>query len=393
MFAAGFTVEAAEQICQADIDTLQSLVDKCLVVRERHRLRMLETIGEFASERLAEPGGTEELRRRHAEYFLEVGERNDATTSIGDRPRVFEELMPERDNFRSAAAWAIESGDGELALRLATVAGWFTVPIKEWDQLLARVLPLATDIAPARRLAALLRATYAAKETASLSRAWRLYEELLDLARSLRDTHAEALALGGMGDVMTLEGNYARGRELYAADIALLERIGAQDDVKYVLQALGEVEMRTGRLEEAEELLRRSIFLARGDGDSRLVAKALHSLGDVHVKARRLDDAERAYSESLETGRPFKDPRNAAYCLAGLAAVDSLAGDVERAGRLWGAVERIEESQRARLHAEDRLRYELILEGARAQPEFADGTASGRDLSLDDAIEYALSVD
>ena len=179
--------------------------------------------------------------------------------------------------------------------------------------------------------------------------------------------------------------------ELYEKEIALLEQAGLPQDVKYVLQALGEVEMRAGGLDRAERLLQESISRGRSERDPRLVAKALHSLGDVHLRSGRLREAERAYAESLRTGRPFRDPRYAVYSLAGIAAVASLDGNVPRAGRLWGAVEGIEEREQVRVADGDRLHYELHIAGARPLPEFADGFEVGKAWSFDEALDFVVA--
>jgi len=120
VFRGACTLEAAEGICDADIDQLQSLVDKSLVrIRDEDRFWMLETIHEFAAERLCESGEEDELRRRHAGFFLALAESANLSAeaiNLGPRPEL---VLPEQDNLRAALDWAAEAGEIELGLRLA----------------------------------------------------------------------------------------------------------------------------------------------------------------------------------------------------------------------------------------------------------------------------------
>ena len=123
VFRGGCTVEAAEEICEAQIDTLQSLIDKSLLRRQGERFWMLETIREYAVERLERRDAAVVLGDRHADYFIAVAEaaargRPDGGVEYG--PRFYVEL----DNFRRALAWLVVSGDVERELRLATGAFW-----------------------------------------------------------------------------------------------------------------------------------------------------------------------------------------------------------------------------------------------------------------------------
>ncbi|MGE5435356.1 MAG: ATP-binding protein [Candidatus Doudnabacteria bacterium] len=128
VFRGGTTLEAAEAICDADIDELQSLVDKSLVrIRDEDRFWMLETINEFAAERLGESGEEDELRRRQAEFFLALAESANLSAEaidIGPRPEL---VLPEQDNLRAALDWAAEAGEIELGLRLAIALEQFWV--------------------------------------------------------------------------------------------------------------------------------------------------------------------------------------------------------------------------------------------------------------------------
>ncbi len=123
VFRGGCTLEAAEEVCDADIDTLQSLIDKSLLRRQGERFWMLETIQEYATERLEERGEEDELRRRHADHFLSRAE-DAAVGGPSALPEAGVRLQDELDNIRRARGRLIASADVEREARLAVAALW-----------------------------------------------------------------------------------------------------------------------------------------------------------------------------------------------------------------------------------------------------------------------------
>ncbi len=126
VFAGSFTLEAAEVVCDADLETLESLLEQSMLRRwASGRLSMLETIREYAVERLDESGEVEEIRRRHADFFLGVAESAKLSVdSVGRGPQRYDLAVPEQHNLRAAIDWAVEV-DAELGLRLVIAFGTF----------------------------------------------------------------------------------------------------------------------------------------------------------------------------------------------------------------------------------------------------------------------------
>jgi predicted ATPase len=120
VFAGGCTLEAAETVCDADLDTIQSLVEKSLLRFSGGRYWMLETIGEYAGERLDAPSSAVELRQRHVRWFLEFAEKAEMTSRSGDRELWFDRLEADLGNIRAALDAARRSGENDVVLRLAT---------------------------------------------------------------------------------------------------------------------------------------------------------------------------------------------------------------------------------------------------------------------------------
>src|SRR5439155_22439575 len=120
VFRGGCTLEAAEQVAKADIDTLQSLIDKSLVRHTGERFWMLETIREYACERLGVRGEEAELRRLHALFLLGLAEAaNRAMEEGGDQVELLARIAAEHDNLQAALEWARDTGENEVLLRLA----------------------------------------------------------------------------------------------------------------------------------------------------------------------------------------------------------------------------------------------------------------------------------
>ena len=127
VFTGGCTLEAAEQVADATVDALQSLFDKSLLRRTDERFWMLETIREYALERLAESGAEAELRRRHAGYFLRFAEEAARQEEEGDVPisEVVARIDADHSNLRSALEWARDSDESEILLRLAAALSYY----------------------------------------------------------------------------------------------------------------------------------------------------------------------------------------------------------------------------------------------------------------------------
>jgi predicted ATPase len=160
VFRGGCTLESAEVVCDADLDTLASLLDKSLVRRRTGRLGverywMLETIREFAAERLQASGDVDTLRRRHAARMLEIA-RSAHLTEEDDEPFALPIVLGERDDMRAGLDWAADS-DVELALELLVALEnfWNLHATEEVLSRLDQLLPRGGDVPPALRAGAL----------------------------------------------------------------------------------------------------------------------------------------------------------------------------------------------------------------------------------------------
>jgi predicted ATPase len=377
VFAGGWTLDAAVVVCAADVDTLQSLVDKCLADRDGERFRMLDTIREFALELLEKSREAHDLRRRHAEHQLrlahELGLRR-----RGPKPEAsLMEFELEEGNMRAALEWLLEA-DPERALRLALHLDgywWMRDRLRECDHWLTKALRRADAADPILRADALREAADTAFAIGDEQRANRLYEESLAIAEQAGATKEIAAVLINLG----------RAKE----GLALYREVGWEPGIAITLHRLADGARDLGDFERARSLYAESIALWRRLGIVWGLKNALIGRGDCGLDQCLLNEAAEAYEEALGIATRVGSELSVAHCLGGLSAVAAARGRVEVAARLWGAVESIESAHDVELLESERIRYKRRVQSAvdAAQPALEDG----RSLPLTAAVKYALA--
>jgi tetratricopeptide (TPR) repeat protein len=379
-------------VCDADLDTLASLLDKSLLRRRTGRLGeerywMLETIREFAAERLEESGEAESVRRRHAERMLEIA-KDAHLSEDDDEPFDFDTVLAERDDLRGALDWAAEHNPVlglELAVELEGL--WGTHVPAEGVRRLEALLTDGQEFAPRLRARALRALAGAAHQEGVFEIADPAYEESLRIFTELGDERGMA----------TLWIRYAsRAHERGDLDLARrfiedCDRV-AKDRFRAIeAQAnlfLGRFAMETNDLEEAEAYLDRSRELASDLDWGWWEAMSLTLLLDV---ARRRGDLEVAERHALAALAIYAAEESRGWCvnaLGGLAQVVLAQGDLERAGWLWGATSAEGERHPGPWEARKaRWAGALVHEN---RPEFLAAVVDGRELELWDAVAIAL---
>jgi predicted ATPase/class 3 adenylate cyclase len=297
VFVGGFALDAAEAVCDADLDVLASLVDKSLVREAEGRLGLLETIREFAVARLAEFGEAHELRRRHAEYYVCFVEGLEAGLTGGEQTERLEELEQEHENLHAALDYLLDAQATDEVLRLAAALAIF----------------------------------------------WYVrgfYGEGVDwLERALGSPHAAespvyAKALWGAGMLAVLTGNPASGRQRLEQGVELARASGDRQTVARGLTVLGLLAFFGQDLRDACALLEQGIAAARDAGDVWALADALGTIGSIYPLRGELDAGEEAASEGLRIARENQDAHGIRMSLFGLALTMSRRGDAMRTREL-----------------------------------------------------------
>jgi predicted ATPase len=239
-FAGGCTYEAAEAVADANPDTLQSLLDKSLMRRREGngepRYWMLDTVHQFASEKLEAAGETDELSRRHLAFFLSLLESSRQSTD-----EFLAVLRLEQANVRAAASYALEHGD---AVSLGKLVWALRVPWNIWgyrlehDRWRTAVLRAEHSLSPLLRARMHLQAGWAAYRRRDMSASRSHYQVAGRLFRELGDSTGAALSECGFADITAFEGNLEQAQKQYER---ILGAARGTDDAQALVTALHEL--------------------------------------------------------------------------------------------------------------------------------------------------------
>lgn len=316
------------------LDNVTALVGQSLLVSTEDadgepRFRMLETIREFAEERLEQTTEAAAIRRRHAIFFLGLAEGAAPRLTGADQDAWLSRLDTEHDNLRAALRWADETGEQEIGLRLAIALArfWFMRGYpNEGRQWLARMLAVAEAAAPTLRADALAGAGKLAFQQGDLAAAAAHYEEGLAIKRAQDDTKGVAMVLGSLGNVAREHEDFAGAIAYYEQSLALLRQLQDTAGIASVLNNLGTAARYRGDLERAAQLHAESLSLRRALEDTWGIAYTLSCLGQVAFAQGDLARARRWGDEALALQRRLGDNYGAAMTLNVLSEI-ALAGD------------------------------------------------------------------
>jgi predicted ATPase/class 3 adenylate cyclase len=394
VFRGGCTVEMAEDVADADLDTLQSLVEKSLLRHRDDRFWMLETIREYATERVEAAGNRDELRHRHAERFLALAEEAEPHLRR-DSPEWADRLEREHDNLRAALDWGEAAGESELVLRLAGAASrfWYLKGhVSEGERRLESALK-ADQRQSAPRAKALNGAAVMALQIGDISRTRLRAEEARALHRALGDAWGAAYATLMIGNAFAEGGDVMSARPIFAESVQLFLGIG--DDL-YALIASVNLAWVTGELGDRaaeraihEENLRR----ARGLGNRRIEAQSLAQLAILVRDEGRLPDAVAMLREAIRIEHGLGSVLELAIDLGRLASVLAVAGRAPEAAQLLSSSEALTEKLGARVPWWAGRRNEQTLATIRTQLDTAAAAKAwehGQALTVDEAVALAL---
>jgi predicted ATPase len=347
-FAGGWSLEAADSVCgwgdlELDVlDGLASLADKSLVRANTaglDRFTMLETIREFALDKLEESGEAEDIRRAHANYFRQLAEEAEAQL-IGEEQREWlDRLDAEHDNLRAALGWSLEHVP-ESALHLANALWGFWATrghITEGRQWLERVLE---DLSrSSERMRASLGAALLAARQDDYKNTILYAQESLSLAQELRNDAGAARALIELGSAWLQQGDIKRAGSAIENAAALAK--GAEDPILLVraFNNLANVRSAEGLSEEAISLYKEGARVAEAASDKRGIMMTLIGLGEMAAFAGDGEESKTALYRVLALSRELGDSFYEAGALINLGIVDLLDGRQEEAvGRFRGAL-------------------------------------------------------
>jgi predicted ATPase len=406
VFMGGWTLEAAEEVCRASgieadviLDLLSQLVNKSMVIVEnfnsRIRYRRLETIRQFAREKLGETAEAEWLQDRHLIYFLKKAEEAEPKLSGAQQLTWMDYLDLELENIRLALAWSISNQRGEEALRMCGALGWFWYTrchIREGEEWSKRALELR-DEASDRAQARALRSAgwmYFAKDDFSTST--KLHQESLDYFYKLGDMKEIATALQFLGILEFIRRDFAQARTSFEKSLAISRRVDNKLAMPRTLIHLGYFAKMEGDYSTVWQLYGESLALCRELQDDHLIWNAVSNMGQLAYVQKNNQRAREYYKEALEICIKLKNKRTTAETLLAFAEILCAEGQYAQSAGLQGFAETLfnESESLTESHltqikgTADSLR--IHLGDYSYQKEFK----IGRTLRLEQAVEIAL---
>src|SRR5919206_572403 len=403
VFEGGCTLGSVEAVCadgEAVLDALAGLVDESLVRQQgtdELRFSMLETVREYALERLSSSGEEDEIRRRHLEHFLALAEAAEPELFAADQIAWFARLEEEHDNLRAALEFALDSGDPLSGLRLAVaIRRYWSIHghLAEGREALEHALAASSPEPSALRARALNGVGILAGEQGDFDASRDALEAALESARAADAPDTISAALTNLGNLAFFRGELDAARELYAEGIdhfASLEDIRGQALAK---ENLGLLELTAGDVPKAVRWLTEARDLAREAGVDHEIAAASRSLAAALIELGETERARKLLAESLTLSREIGEPHAVAVCLDAFAGLAAVMGEGERAATLFGASDAVRSSIGALRQPDDQILYDRWL--ARTLSQLGTETYSTRYeegllLTMDEACAFALA--
>jgi predicted ATPase len=314
VFRGGFSREAAVQVTGASFSLLLGLLNKSLLGRDAlGRYDMHELIRQYAAEKLAEKEEAVAAQRtRLAAYYLALAEQAEPELRGPNQMAWWQRLEIELDNLRAALAWAVETCQPEIGLRLVAALGWFwrirghLTEGRDWS---ARILVLpCAQAQSAFRAKALNAAGLLAFYQTDYPVARALYEESMAISEAAGDQASLAQTLHGLGNTLWYQGHSARAVSLLEQSFTIFCELEDQPEVAAVLSRLGAVAAFQGDAEAARSLLERSLAIYKTLDDKWGIVYALWSLADaVYYSLQDYETGAALYEQGLSLAREVRD--------------------------------------------------------------------------------------
>jgi predicted ATPase len=404
VFVGAWDLEAAEAVCGDDdgsvLDHVSAVAEESLIRREpgdEARFVMLETVREYALERLGAAGEEDDVRARHAAYFLEFARR--AHDALGGREQAdwLARLDREHDNLRAAQGYYREQAEADVLLQFGAALWRFWQlhgHLDEGRRALETALAADVDGDPLLRVRVLNGAGVLAAEQGDFEAAESFFEPALVLVRGLGEHERTATVLVNLGNLGLYARDFARARRLYEESIEYAALSGTPEVEAIARENLGLLALDQGDLQQAVELLEESARLATSAGDDRGRSSSIRALAAALLESGETDAARERLVESLEVARRLGDLNGIAYCLDTFAGLAVVEGDAARAARLFGAADGLRASIGALRPPDQQPLYERWVASTLAQLDtatYASCYEAGRVLSLDEAADLALA--
>src|SRR5829696_5079534 len=445
VFSGGRTLEAIEEICDPEgeleaLEVVESLLEKSLLRQEEGvegepRFVMLETVHEYAREKVQESGEEQEIKRAHAQYFLALAEEGESEVRGPEAARWLERLEAEHDNMREALSWSLGQEEVELGLRLAGALWrfwWMRSHYSEGRRWLENALAVEGRGSPSARALALAGIGEIASHQGDLDQAqeacqeglellaheasaakiylllslgkvarmredytWatQVNEESVALSRERRDAWGLASSLLSSALVTQIQGDSEKATELYEESMNLFREWGDKQGLAFCSLNLGLVAITQGDLVRAAKLTEEAVALFRELGSRGDVSVNLNNLGWIAFLRNDLGKAVDLYKQSMALAWETGMYTVVLDDLVGFACLAGAQGDAVRAAQLCGAAEALHEATGYPRDPTSYAEMEPYLVSGRSQIHevvWEKSWEEGRTMTLEEAVSYAL---
>jgi predicted ATPase len=348
VFANGWTLEAMEAVCALSdaepqpfmFDVLAGLINHSIIFQQSGgavpRFGMLETIREYAQEKLTVSGDEQAVRDHHAAYYLSLIKE---WTELDSEPPLPTTLLEsEYHNLRIALQWAIEQGQAGLASDFAVALWhyWTTIgSLNEGQYWVERVLVIRPHLRNSKRIRLLSAVGDILLYQSNFQQAQRYYDEMAELAQTLNRHDDLGTVLQGLGDIAFFTGEYLRARELYLESLTLYREIQNMNGVGWALDRLGNVAVEQGLVAEALAFYTESLAVFEALPLPTGAAHARAKLGLIAFQEGRYADAVRLFENNLAYLNPMNSDWHYAWLIEYLGQAVLAVGDLPRAAAFF----------------------------------------------------------
>lgn len=407
VFQGGRTIEAVEAICDLDLslpvlDRLESLLNKNLLYSEKGksgemRFLMLETIHEYAREKLAHSGEAGELSKRHAEYFVVLAERAEVEFNGVRQAYWYAHLTDELDNVRTVLNWALENKKFELGARLVAALRefWYTKGILSESSIwIERALENEEEISPTVRAKMLNTSSRLAYASGDHAAGVHLARQALSIAQDTNDQENCAWAYLFLSAHLMFSDDRIEEAITYAEEcLNLFQELDLKFGIAFGLNMLGELARLEGDYPHAGRLYEECLVLSKQTGDKLREAISLGNLSFVAYHQNEYNLAIDYCKRALAISSSLQMRYVSAIILAMIAGPIGAKGDPKRATRLLAAAETQLEAMGASIQAGDQHEVDLFKYTIREQlgeTDFNKAWADGQAMTMEQAIAEAL---
>jgi tetratricopeptide (TPR) repeat protein len=380
-------------VTQEDASALGSLVERSLLRREEDRYTMLETIREFAAEKLDESARAGEVRRIHAETYLALAGAGRAVWRTPAEVQWWDRLETERDNMRAALAWWLEHDPLEAAnlvegvFRFWYSRGHFDEGARAYERVLE-----AAELEETQRARLLSFAAAYEYGRHNLARARKLTDESLVLQRRQGDPVPVARTLVLLGTIAAEEGNPFAALPLFEESVELARAAGDDIVLGFAVAHLAHGLVAAMELERFGPVAHEALTLARQIGDASGERGVLVNLGLAALLGGDVASAAGWYAEALALARELREPAGLVSCVDGIAAAAALSGRNVEAARLLGAAEAMSMAAGSSLELSERAVHGRAVDTLRTslgEEELRRHWQAGSELTSDEAVAQA----